>query len=297
MNLINGNTKWILFLSANGDAEDRHIWDVAFGLLCLEISGVSPADIFLYVDGKNRIFISQIISNATNNTYDIKDSADFFKDQAANSHKNMVLFVTGHGGIEGIDAPLPITPFSLLKAIKESPGLEVAIAYLGQCHAGIFNYIPAGKRKGAWGEGGPEVILMGATNLHNSLSKSTQENFLTGSVSWVANLFLLYIFKWMTSPIDVDGDGKKTIMDSYKYAGAMSHEANKGLKISSFVKSLDLHMEWLAAKEDHEKNKNDLSLELKFQAVSQQYVDALSARYTHQECWVLNSIPAQEIEV
>ncbi|GAA4791016.1 hypothetical protein [Lysobacter hankyongensis] len=297
MSLTKGNTKWILFLSSSSDAEERHIWDIAFGLLCLEAAGISPKDIVIYVDGKNRNLISQIISNATRHTYEIKDSIIFFDDQKNNSHENMVMFVTGHGSIDGIDASPPITPFLLIKVIKESPKLECAVVYLGQCNAGIFNYVPAGKYKGSWVEHGPEVILVGATNLHNSLSKSTEENFLNGSVIWVANLFLLYIFKWITAPVDVDGDGQKTIIDSYKYAGVMSHGANKEIKISSFVSSLDLHKEWTTAKEEHEKDPSDLTIKLKFEASEQKYVNALDARYTHQECWVLNSIPAQKIEI
>lgn len=297
MSLTKENTKWVLLLSSSGDAEERHIWDISFGVFCLESAGISPNNIFIYVDGRNRTYINQIISNATKHDYTIKESSDLFSDQKENLHENMVLFVTGHGSIDGIDASPPITPFSLIKLIKESPKLESAIVYLGQCVAGIFNYVPAGKYKGSWVEKGPEVILVGATNLHNSLSRSTEEKFLNESFIWVANLFLLYVFKWITAPVDVDGDGQTTIIDSYKYAGVMSHGASKVIKISTFAHSLTLHEEWISAKKNYEKDPNDLMLKLKFKAAEQKYINALDARYTHQECWVLNSIPAQSIKI
>lgn len=297
MSLIRGNTKWILFLSSSKDSDHRHIWDITYGLYCLESAKINPQDIFLYVDGHDRQFINQIISNGTKNTYTIRESKDFFSDQKNNAHENMVMFITGHGSIAGVDADPPITPYSLLSTIKAAPKLGLAIVYLGQCQAGIFNYVGAGQKK-AKDEENPDanVIFVGATNLHNSLSLSTKETFLNGDASWVANLFLLYVFKWISSPADVDGDGKCTIMDSYKYAGAMSNQTNKGEKVISFVNSIDLHGKWVSARELHQKDPS-ISNRLVLEAIQEQYEAELEFRYTHQECWILNAIPAQSIEI
>lgn len=54
MSLFNNNTKWVLFLSASGDPEHRHIFDLAFGLHSLEAAGIACANIFIYVDGRDR---------------------------------------------------------------------------------------------------------------------------------------------------------------------------------------------------------------------------------------------------
>lgn len=293
MNLIGSSTKWVLFLSASSDPEHRHIMDLAFGLQSLEAAGIDQADIHIYVDGQDRVLIHQLISTGSNNSYTVKESKDFFSDQENNTHENLVIFVTGHGSIQGIDAPQPITPYALLRSIKKTPNLSNAIAYLGQCHAGIFNYISAGRRTGQGAE--PEVILIGATNLHESLSSSTQENLINGPTSWVANLFLLNVFKWISSRVDVDGDGKLTVIDSYKYAGVASNAVNKSIKINSFVRSIELHGKYMAAKIADQANPTTLT-KLALQALATQYESELGVRYTHQECWILNSIPAQSIE-
>lgn len=295
MSLIKSSTKWVLFLSSSVDSEHRHIMDLAFGLQCLESAGIDRKDIHIYIDGRDRILINQLISSGTNNNYTVMESKDFFHDQTNNKHDNLVIFVTGHGSIRGIDAPHPITPYALLRSIKQTPHLKSAVAYLGQCHAGIFNYIGAGRKVGQNGVAEPEVILIGATNLHESLSSSTSETLVSGPTPWVANLFLLSVFKWISSPIDVDGDGKLTVIDSYKYAGVSSNIINKSIKINSFVRSLDLHDKWMAARAAHQASPSVQS-QLALRALQTQYESELEVRYTHQECWILNSIPAQSIE-
>lgn len=295
MSLIRGNTKWVLFLSANGDAEWRHIMDLAFGLLCLEQAGVNIAHIYIYIDGTDRASIENFVKSGTNSTFVVKESKDFFADQVRNTHENLVMFVTGHGGPDGIDAPQPITPYGLLNSIKSAPNLQRAIVYLGQCYAGIFNYIGAGKKMNPNGVADPDVIFIGATNLHESLSSSTSENFISVALSWPANLFLLFAFKWFSNPVDVDGDGKLTITDSYKYAGVFSNAANKNGKANGLARSVDLQARWIAARDAHRSNPSTQT-QVAMDAAYTQYAAQLSLLYVHQECWILNAIPSQSIE-
>ncbi|VWC18449.1 hypothetical protein BLA13014_05587 [Burkholderia aenigmatica] len=296
MSLIGGNTKWVLFLSAKADAEWRHIMDLAFGLFCLEQAGVAISDIFIYVDGADRVSIENFIKNGTKSKFVVKESKDFFDDQKNNSHENLVMFVTGHGGPDGIDAVQPITPYGLLNCIKTSPKLARAIVYLGQCYAGIFNYIGAGSKTDQNGVADPEVIFLGATNLHESLSSSTSETFVSGPVSWEANLFLLFAFKWFSNPVDIDGDGKHTIIDSYKYAGVFSNAINKSIKASGLAHSVDLQARWVIARAAHGANPSPQTL-VALDAAYTQYAAQLALLYVHQECWILNAIPSQRIEL
>lgn len=293
MGLLSERTSWVLFLPSSSEPEDRHIRDLAFGVYCLELAGVSPADISIYIDGSDRNYILQLMSSGTPNAYQIKTSAEFFTDLTSNVHANMVMFVTGHGSIDGLDAPAPIAPCPLLQAIRAAPTLEKAIIYLGQCVAGIFNYIGAGSR--GTPDPGAEAIIIGATNLHSSISASTTETIHSGDVPWMANLFLLHVFKWISAPVDVDGDGAMTVMDSYKYAGVMSNNANKGVKASSFVRSMELHEQWVAAKSAYNSDPS-LANQLAYQAATNLHQTNLDIRYTHQECWILNAIPAQKLE-
>lgn len=295
MGLVGGNTKWVLFLSAKNEPEVRHINDIAYGLLCLEKAGVSIKDIAIYIDGSDRASIENFLKSGTSSQVIIKEPKDFFTDQGNNTYENVILFVTGHGGPFGIDADEPITPHKLLNSLKSSPNLKHAVVYLGQCYAGIFNYIGAGT-KTTNGNADPDIIFIGATNLHQSLSLHTTENFLTGPISWPANIFLLFAFKWFSSPVDIDGDGKFTIMDSYKYAGVFSNNSNKEMKTSELINSSDLQAKFIAAKHAYDTTPNIIT-EIAYKAAYTNYSTQASLLYVHQECWVLNAIPSQRIEV
>ncbi|VVE14560.1 hypothetical protein PPN31114_02829 [Pandoraea pneumonica] len=263
--------------------------------MCLESAGVNIKNIDIYVDGSDRVSIDNFIRSGTASPVTVKQSKDFFIDQKNNTHENLVMFVTGHGGLEGLDANPPITPHGLLNSIKSSPNLKRAVVYLGQCYAGIFNYIGAGSKTLANGEIDPEVILIGATNLHESLSHSTSETLISGPQSWPANLFLLFAFKWFLNPVDVDGDGKYTIIDSYKFAGVISNASNKQLKALAFPKTHDLQKKWAAANDAHNHDASPTTL-AQLEAASTLYKKHLEILYVHQECWILNAIPSQRIE-
>lgn len=294
MSLISGNTRWVLFLSSHADAESRHVQDLAFGVMCLEQAGVNIANIFVYVDGADRVSIDNFIKSGTASPITVRQSKDFFTDQANNTYDNLVMFVTGHGGLEGIDAAPPITPYMLLNCIKSSPNLKQGIVYLGQCYAGIFNYIGAGSKPLTNGSKDPNLIFIGATNLNESLSHSTSETLVTGPQNWPANLFLLFIFKWFLNPVDVDGDGKFTIIDSYKYAGSISNVVNKLVKAQAFPQTHDLQKNWETAKEAHQHQNSPTTL-ANLDAAHTLYKKHLEILYVHQECWILNAIPSQQI--
>ncbi|HAT2867637.1 TPA: hypothetical protein I8374_002071 [Serratia marcescens] len=296
MSLIAGNTNWVLFLAADGEPENRHVQDITFGVFCLESAGVSPKNINIYIDGQDRALINSLISIGTTNLYNIKPTNEFFADCKRNHYDNLMLFVTGHGSLSGIDAAPPITPCVLLTALKSCPGLQQSVVFLGQCFAGTFNYIGAGKKRGREAhENDPEIIFIGATNLHPSLSLSTKENLPAGEMAWLANVFLLHVFKWLSNPFDVDGDGKVTVIDAYKYAGVMSNQINHTFKVQSFSTAVAMHPQWDAARTAH-LAQNTLQTLLAFQAINTVYYNNLSNNYTHQECWILNAVPAQFIE-
>ncbi|WP_145554742.1 hypothetical protein [Yersinia canariae] len=295
MNLKTQRTKWVLFLSSSKDLpEFRHVMDLAFGLMCLERTGINHEDIFIYVDGPVQV-LEKVFSLGSQNAYKILPSERFFTDSVDNKHENLVMFITGHGSPKGIDAVEEITTNKLVCSLKGTPGLNHSIVYLGQCFAGLFNYVNAARGK----EGG-DIVLVGATNLHESLNHPTTEEFLLELIPWPANLFLLHVFKWISSPIDVDGDGRTTVMDSYKYAGVHSNMHNKNFKTKSFIDMLEQHQ---AYKDLHLKVQfptGDVSIDMEnkinLDAAHNKYQNSLTVHYVHQECWILNSYPAQTIE-
>lgn len=296
MSLRTERTKWVMFLPCSQlNAEQRHVMDLVYGVYCLEAAGISPQDIFIYIDSPNQNY-NGFFSLASTHAYTVQPSSEFFVDLANNNYSNLVMFVSGHGGPSGMDGPQPITPNRLLNALKNTPNLNNAVVYLGQCYAGTFNYINAGKGNGA----GPEIIIAGATNLHESLSLSTTESFLAMEFPWYANVFLLHVFKWMSAPSDVDGDGAFTVMDSYKHAGMWSNYYNKGYKTNGFMKIVDAHHEYKRLKEIADVDTGDMAVNaqnaLECKAKYDIYLNQLDLHYIHQESWILNSRPAQLLE-
>ncbi|MRH02556.1 hypothetical protein GIY21_19845 [Xanthomonas sontii] len=295
MGLLAGPTKWILFLSSSSDAELRHVQDLAYGLYCLESAGVLQKDIAIYIDGSDRAIAAACLSFSSN-SYQIKLSNEFFGDVANFiGYRNLVMFISGHGSPFGIDATPPISPTKLLDALKSATSISSAVVYLGQCFAGIFNYVGAGNR---YGNGSTDVIFMGATSLHESVSSSTTERIHGIDVTWVANLFLLYVFKWIINPIDIDGDGEFTVMDSYKFAGAMTNYANKCGRSILFDELLRVREEMsLAAKELAAPTPatDTLGKQVEFDALNSKYEQLRNVHFIHQDCWILNAVPAQKI--
>lgn len=302
MSLLSEKTNWVFLLASGDEPEERHIYDIAFGVFCLEKKGISPENLTLIIDGENRTRINSLISNATDYNYSILRSNDLYNHFKGNTFTNIVLFVTGHGNIDGIAGPNPLKPYPLIQAIKNSPGLILGVIYLGQCYAGIFNYMNVAKKEDCGQLIKPPLILIGATNLFNSISAATQEDFLHQPKNWVANLFLLYLFKWILEPQDVDGDGKFTIMDSYKFAGALSNDSNKQIKGNGFLqpfselsKITELQSQIDKTKKESPSSSQITFLELELSATRKKFENALDIQFNHQESWILNSIPAQEI--
>lgn len=299
MNFEKNNTKWVFFLGSSSEPDNRHIFDLAYGINCLESTGISKENIEIYIDGSNRANIEKLANTGSSENYDIKTSADFFHSMGENTHENMIMFVSGHGSPYGIDAAANVTPYLLMDRLKNTPNLRNAVVFLGQCYAGIFNYTGAGKSKTE----DVDVIFIGATSLHPSMSTRTTETFNNKSgLAWVANVFLLFVFKWFTAPIDIDGDGKTTIIDCYKYAGCMTNNQNKYSRHQCFELSLSARDTYAKAVQKLHDAKIDNSpfidiIDLELKAADQQYMLSLEVYHVHQECWILNSVPAQRITI
>ncbi|WP_249545310.1 hypothetical protein [Escherichia coli] len=104
----------------------------------------------------------------------------------------------------------------------------------------------------------------------------------------------------MSEPSDIDGDGRYTVMDSYKHAGIFTNLVNKKTKTDMFGEIINIHAEcnklmalassgtgnWIV----------DTTNKLNYKAKKTQLQNLLIAHHTHQECWILNARPAQKIE-
>jgi len=117
-----------------------------------------------------------------------------------------------------------MAPNLFISSIRQIPGIERGLVILGQCFAGTFDTFNATAK--------PELGVIGAAKLQLSFSspvsfgssKNTISN-KTGKTpsNWAANVFLFHFFDWIRSPSDIDGDGKITFLDGFKYASAKAN--------------------------------------------------------------------------
>ena len=126
-----------------------------------------------------------------------------------------------------------------LACIRRS-GKTKCFILLSQCYAGVSNFIDANPSSGC------QFCIVGATGLHYSISFSSKaQNILIKDNlnavfrdDWAANIFFVSFFNWLVHPVDVDGDGKNTVLDAYRYAGVLSGQWLIEIKCAAV---LDIH--------------------------------------------------------
>lgn len=296
MGLIAEKTRWIFLLASDTEPDERHIYDITNGVFTLESVGVNHCDIEIYIDGKDKSRILKFLEDGAESPFTIHNSSELFTTLQANTSKNIVIFVTGHGSHLGINNS--IKPFPLINAIRTAPGIERGVIYLGQCFAGVFNFMKVGNESGF-----APIVIIGATNLYNSISHDLSIPLRHGTKSWVANVFLAALFESIKQKTDIDGDGKYTVMDSYKYAGSITNIINKQRKCISFDAPSDLKRKKeeiekkIAEKTASDPSSPDLAiLNLTLIGIKTRLDSTLDVQYNHQESWVLNAFLAQDIE-
>jgi len=247
LNVKTKKTAWV-FLSASNEA--RHLYDIVYGAETLRKRGVPLSDMYFFSDHPA----------AAAHFKEFGISANIFHPDEIEGvlgslppHELAALVVTGHGSEEGIitNSQKTLTPEHLISALRKIAGIEGASLILCQCFGGIFNYTHVADS--------PSICIIGATNLHQSLSVpvSIKLSTLSGvSIDgWTANVFLISFFVWLDSPKDVDGDGQCSLIDAYRYAGAQTNSRLRKTKADMTYmttqtiaemqkKELEINREW-----------------------------------------------------
>ncbi|EMB20017.1 hypothetical protein [Treponema denticola] len=290
MGLIKGNTHWIFLLASSQEPEDRHIYDVIFGIVKLLHVGVCANDITVVIDTK-RIGILQAFSSFQyKKIYKSIELTDIFQN---NKHETIVLFANGHGNPTGLDSEPVIKPYHLFSNLQNANNLKKGIVFLGQCFAGVFNYMPV-KSFEKDGKILPPLVVIGGTGLYPSISshwvfdKPHQD-------TWAVNIFFYYLFQWIIDPVDIDGDGRYGLIDAYKFIGCSITDFCNYQKRIDHIKTIEEEQELAKAiellKTETSSEKDKSALELKIQSLEQM----LLLRYNHQEVWILNVFDAMDI--
>lgn len=269
---ISEGSKFIFIATSSGHLEDRFLYDVNYGIETLKNQGVADKDIIVITDTAKNALVAKCANMA---------NVDFFTSSMIESVienaecDNLFVVSSCHGSINGIDSALPIKPFPFNQAIKNNKYTKNVLVFLGQCYAGIFNFIDVRDER-------KNIVYIGATDIDASLSC-----MLTGC-GWVANISVFALFKWLESPSDVDGDGVYSITDLYKYVSFFTNSITKEIEKIQTSHLIDASVRLKI--EEERASVSGCSL------LSQIAKDAIEViknyNILHQNTWMLNAIAA-----
>jgi hypothetical protein len=298
LNLLSEESLWV-FLS--GSNEVRFLMDISFGIECLRHRNIKPEQILVFIDSEG-VWSTQGYAFPTGiKIYPTSQLGKVLKDLVP---LQLTLVVTGHGNVNGISAQRNIKPYELLSIVKGIDSLKCALVVLGQCYAGTFNYLDVrstavetsrDKLKGNSTEKSdgkilPDICIIGATNLHFSISYfvnlSNVSKFRSFQCpkSWVANIFLMHFMTNVAFPDDIDGDGLYSVMDTYKSAGILSNQDLIEINRRNFTHLLNLHKDFSADRDDS----RPLLQQLREKTI-REYGEVLGIFLNQQNPWILHA--------
>jgi len=298
--LTRENTLWVFVVCSH---EQRHLEDVIFAVDALRKRGIDDAHWMIFSDHPR---LAQHLGpfGMDGSAFQVDELAKRLS--SAEPHEHVVLVVGGHGHVTGLGAPprppeSPILPpFELCSATRSVPGLVCGVIVLSQCYGGVFNFSDAQTE--------PSLVMLGASNLNPSLSLTTnlvdpikQRDGTPGLIRWGANAFLLDMFLWVRSPTDVDGDGRLTVMDAFKFAGANSNGRLRGAKLGGFVEAQEKSRRLTTVQEELKAAAGSgdamaiLEKRMALNAIVTELQAIVEILYTTNEPWLLNAYLAVDL--
>lgn len=292
INLLDDRTTWT-FLS--GSDEDRFLDDIFFGISCLTHRGVSLQNILIFVDRPSGSGF--VAAHGFPIDLAIYSTSEFANILQSKLNEKLVVVVTGHGTETGIHAEKNIRPYDLISTIKSLQNLNCGLLVLGQCFAGTFNFMDArGKGGKSKNQKTPDICIMGATDLHVSISSTidiSSVDCLSGfncTKFWLANLFLFYFMFYIAFPEDTDGDGFITVVDTYKIAGIGANRQLITAKSSAFLEMYNI----LAEANINSSSNIPLAQQLE-QKARDDYFSTSAIVLTSQNPWILHANLARQL--
>jgi hypothetical protein len=274
MNWLKTSTVWVFY---SGSGNLNYLYDILEGASRLRSRDVKHQSCFFFVPSN---FVREINRLGFTQVSDYTQFSQTFV--ASKIISEQIVFIgTGHGnqfGLTYLDLTTKILralpPAELISTICAIPGLRQGLILLGQCFAGVFNFLEASNSSE------PEICLIGATNFDSSLNfwvDSNQKNIYL-------NFFLFFFFDWIANPVDIDGDGVCSLLDAYKFAGVNSNQRLHARRQEAYSS-----LEAIKAKYIGEED------ELKKTAFSTEINKHIELIHIHQEPWILNSNLARAI--
>lgn len=324
MTLHKDNTRWLFLCAVYHEKKDkeRHLYDLSFAVFSLLSKKIPLEKIDIIIDSdinsiKNK-FISSILSRFI--IYKENKLNDLI---LSSKESNLILIVLGHGNEDGIGTKNPVKPFSLINQINCNKTILTASVILGQCFAGVFNYLDTYKHNNAeQGKEKSSICFIGASHLNQSLSGKIDVVIDSIPYTWVANIYLFNFFLWILFPNDIDGDSKCTLMDAFKYSGAKTSQKLIQIKKEMFQITSRLNIDLYNLSNDIENLKkqiNDIEIhdkskriekslllipinrelekkELEHSSILEISENVIELSYTNQDPWILNAHAARNLE-
>lgn len=268
---ISEGSKFIFIITSSGYLEDRFVYDVNFGINILKGRGLADEDIIIVTDTAKEVLVAKC-GNLADIAFSTSSSLDFVIENAI--CENLFVISCCHGSMSGIDATPAIKPQFINQALKNNHHAKNILLFLGQCYAGIFNFMDVR-------DDNKRIVYIGATDIDTSLS------YRLDGCGWVANISVFALFKWLESPVDIDGDGACSITDLYKYVAYYTNNVTRQIEKFHHFHLID---ESIRIKMDQGKTAHDGSLSSE---ISKDAIELIrNFIIPHQNIWMLNAIAA-----
>ncbi len=300
MEISKDNTHWVLsYGSATDPKTDRFLADLYYAYKTLINIGVPSANIDVLIDPLVKSANAELVQFMTDKPPKLLDK--FEEVISNNGLENLIIVVSGHGGVNGIDSMANLKPYSLVSMIHARENLKHCAVVFGQCIAGVYNYMDLIKKDvEGLPKAYPTVCFIGASHLNSSISDAAE---IQSGFRWQANIFLLHFFEWFTLGYDVDGDGKATLMDAFKYAGAKASEKLIAIKAISTYQTAKQHRALDKVIDELEVLNNDATpsitvisaKELELKSIEIKIMKSSGVSHANQDPWILNSNMARDL--
>lgn len=274
---ISEGSKFIFIATSSKHLEDRFLYDVNYGVTILKNQGVADEDITVVTNAAKETLIAKC-TNMSNVFFSTSSSFESVIENA--DCENLFIISCCHGSISGIDSATPIKPFSLNRALKNNKYAKNILVFLGQCYAGIFNFMDIRDEN-------KNIVYIGATDIDASLS------YMLNGLRWVANISVIALFQWLENPQDIDGDGVCSITDLYKFVSFYTNSVTRGIEKIQTYHLIDASVR-LKMEEAHASSTGS-----PFIAQITKDAEEVIRNYIvpHQNTWMLNAIAASSMHL
>lgn len=218
MTLLSDDTLWIFFAASNdGNIGTNHINNIVKGIKSLESNNIKSSNITLLIDGNEPLLTNELNKKypKCNSKYKVKPSKNLLEVIEKSSHKNIVVFVTGHGNPNGIDCYTPDEFMNIF--IKGNPN-KTTVIYFGQCYSNIFRNTTACKSN--------KIIMFGVNTKKSPVYKLPSENS-------EYTIFLYWLFDWINNLKNITDINNRSVFASAYYAMYKTIESNKIAEIGN----------------------------------------------------------------